>query len=164
MVPRYLPCPKTPEQIFQAQSTLHNQAVSAVHHAYFDDPMWSNLSSNFQSDGGLLVMFMRRFRICIKNTRSGESFSRYGTSVDRIEVLQTYLTSDQKSDVRREFAMSENPIVVEISPKALTVTEKSSSPCSNHLIDLRGRTVGQTSKRIKVLFRNIVLARRMNPF
>ena len=128
MVPRYSPCPKTPETIFQAQSTHHNQAVRAVHHVYFDDPMWSNLSSNIQSDGGLLVMFMRRFRICIKNTRSGESFSRYGTSVDRIEVLQTYLTSDLKSDGRGEFAMPNYLLRGESSPKAFTVTEKSSSP------------------------------------
>ena len=132
MVPRYSPCPKTPEKIFQAQSTLHNQAVRVVHHVYFDDPMWSNLSSNIQSDGGLLVMFMRRFRICIQNTRSGESFSRYGTSVDRIEVLQTYLTSDRKSDGRGEFAMPNYLLGGESSPKALTVTEKSEFTIAVH--------------------------------
>jgi len=120
--------PENPRKKFFKHGIPDNQAIRAVHHAYFDDPLWSNLGSNFQSDGGIIVMFMRRFRICIKNTRSDESFSRYGTSVDRIEVLQTIQTSDQKSDGRAEFAMPTYLLGGESSPIALTVTEKSSSP------------------------------------
>ena len=132
MVPRYSPCPKTPEKNISSTAYLIIRQLEQFTMHTLTTRCGRTVAQTFNLKVHLYQMFMRRFRICIKNTRSGESFSRYGTSVDRIEVLQTYLTSDRKSDGRGEFAMPNYLLGGESSPKALTVTEKSEFTIAVH--------------------------------
>ena len=124
MVPRYSPCPKTEEKNISSTAYLIIRQLEQFTMHTLTTRCGRTVAQTFNLKVHLYQMFMRRFRICIQNTRSDESFLRYGTSVDRIEMLQTYLTSDQKSDGRGEFAMPNYLLGGESSPKALTVTEK----------------------------------------
>jgi len=124
MVPRYSPCPKTPEKNISSTVYLIIRQLEQFTMHTSTTRCGRTVARTFNLKVLFYKMFRRRFRICNKNTDPGYSFSRYGTSVDRIEVLQTIQTSDQKSDGRGEFAMPNYLLGGESSPKALTVTEK----------------------------------------